>query len=497
MKLSKKDCETNYKNEFKHSWIYEESIKLPNGILRIGENLFRNCNVKNIIIPNSVKSICANSFNNCNIVHISIPNSVEIIDDSAFENCKCLKMINIPNNLEFLGNDVFKNCDNAIIEIDKNIYEKFKDKLTNIKQLKIFNNTMDYIKYMDILTQESKHIDKISDSDYLDLLTEKCAVIKQKSLKYGLECQHEMAKMYPEMTEIFVPTHRNHVKNLINRINNNSDILIETNKHPVVLSPYIYMTDDLMTQIKEHVKKHHIKFNEGVILDICGLSTNIYNFNFNVKRCLIKTNAFSKFDLLPSTLPEDDSDILCLRKSEILKLDKKYLVNPNLRPFGLKRFDSFINDFNLHNTDLINCVNKVLDIMVEYSKKIVAKYGEIVQHKSIILDYENDVPIYDIEDGFVSKSLSASCAIYDKASRLYDILIILLECCIDKVNNEIKFKNIGNNSEMYLDILTNIAIGFVYNTKEFDKCKSLNAHAYETLTELQYTKNELNALINK
>lgn len=124
-------------------------------VLAIGENAFKNSNVKNVQLPSTLESIKANAFYGCvNIESIDIPNDVFEIRASAFENCVnlkkvslsneisairaaafknniSLKEIELPESLEYLGASVFSHCSsleeitipNKVVEINGQTFE--------------------------------------------------------------------------------------------------------------------------------------------------------------------------------------------------------------------------------------------------------------------------------------------------------------------------------------------------------------------------------------
>lgn len=85
-----------------------KSIVLPEGLTRIREYTFSNCqNLENIVIPDSVTSIDKYAFYKCNTLSsVEIPSSVTSIGDNAFEECNSLTKINVSdigvwNNIKF------------------------------------------------------------------------------------------------------------------------------------------------------------------------------------------------------------------------------------------------------------------------------------------------------------------------------------------------------------------------------------------------------------
>lgn len=103
-----------------------ESIKIPEGIDRIGPYCFYKCtNLKNVALSNSLTRIDNNAFQGCkSIEEIKIPEGVTAIGDNAFADCTNLKKVYLPDSLgrsEFLPifiycEYVFSNCENVVIE---------------------------------------------------------------------------------------------------------------------------------------------------------------------------------------------------------------------------------------------------------------------------------------------------------------------------------------------------------------------------------------------
>ncbi len=88
------------------------SIKMHNGITRIGEEAFYECeNLTEITIPDSVTSIGNSAFYCCeNLTKITIPDSVTSIGNSAFSRFTNLTEITIPNSLTSIGEYAFSGC---------------------------------------------------------------------------------------------------------------------------------------------------------------------------------------------------------------------------------------------------------------------------------------------------------------------------------------------------------------------------------------------------
>lgn len=70
------------------------TVKINNGVEKIGEAAFRNLDFVNVEMPNSIKSIDRYAFVNCKYLEkVVLSNSIENIEDYAFKDCKNLKII--------------------------------------------------------------------------------------------------------------------------------------------------------------------------------------------------------------------------------------------------------------------------------------------------------------------------------------------------------------------------------------------------------------------
>ena len=95
---------------YKHNW---SSVKIPDGVTKIGEEAFHyNC-LMSVIIPDSVTEIGKKSFCSCEkLSSITIPNSVIKIGEQAFYGCENLTSVTIPNNVTEIGDGAFEWCHN-------------------------------------------------------------------------------------------------------------------------------------------------------------------------------------------------------------------------------------------------------------------------------------------------------------------------------------------------------------------------------------------------
>jgi hypothetical protein len=88
------------------------SLTIPNSVTSIGSSAFSYCSgLTSLTIPNSVISIGQSAFSNCsNLTSLTIGNSVTSIGDAAFSSCSGLTSVTIPNSVTSIGNSAFYNC---------------------------------------------------------------------------------------------------------------------------------------------------------------------------------------------------------------------------------------------------------------------------------------------------------------------------------------------------------------------------------------------------
>ena len=87
-------------------------VKLPSGLVYIGEDSFRGCvMLKNIDIPEGLTVLEAGAFaEDEKLGTIQIPDGVVQIGDEAFSGCKSLSKAELPAKLEIIGDKAFSGC---------------------------------------------------------------------------------------------------------------------------------------------------------------------------------------------------------------------------------------------------------------------------------------------------------------------------------------------------------------------------------------------------
>lgn len=99
-------------------------ICLSSNLYSIGENAFYECAFTNIELPKSLSQIGKYAFYCCGLNEIEVPNGITKIPDSAFANCKKLSKVVLPNSIQEIGCGAFMNCEELV---DINIPNKVKE----------------------------------------------------------------------------------------------------------------------------------------------------------------------------------------------------------------------------------------------------------------------------------------------------------------------------------------------------------------------------------
>lgn len=78
-----------------------ESVKIPSGTEKIGQEAFLGTSLKSVTLPKSLKSLGANAFNYTEITKVNIPINLEKISGNPFSCCASLKEITIDKGNEY------------------------------------------------------------------------------------------------------------------------------------------------------------------------------------------------------------------------------------------------------------------------------------------------------------------------------------------------------------------------------------------------------------
>jgi hypothetical protein len=89
------------------------SVVFPEGVTKLGSNLFRDCySLESVTLPQTLSEIGDGAFYLCdNLSSINLPASLASIGELAFAGCGSLSSINLPVGLASIGNYAFSGCD--------------------------------------------------------------------------------------------------------------------------------------------------------------------------------------------------------------------------------------------------------------------------------------------------------------------------------------------------------------------------------------------------
>lgn len=139
------------KNQKDGTWVIDynasiipEKLTIPNGIVRIGVDAFKNCELlESVKIPGSVKRIADDSFRGCkSLASVTLTKGLEEIGEAFYE-CTALKSITIPEGGVKIENHSFGKCSALeTVTIAKDVsgigYGAFKG-CTALKEVRYYN----------------------------------------------------------------------------------------------------------------------------------------------------------------------------------------------------------------------------------------------------------------------------------------------------------------------------------------------------------------------
>lgn len=106
-----------------------KSVKIPNGVTRIGSNAFYGSNdhqfpaLSSVTLPDSVTSIGEVAFCNCDaLTGMDIPHSVKTIEKWAFNHCDKLSALTIPASVTEIGVEAFIDCPKLTLTVYEGSY---------------------------------------------------------------------------------------------------------------------------------------------------------------------------------------------------------------------------------------------------------------------------------------------------------------------------------------------------------------------------------------
>lgn len=151
-----------------------KNVIISDGIYEIGYSAFwKYENLEKIEISESVEKIDDYAFYKCaKLANVEMPKSLKFIGKGAFVGCESIENIQIPESVEQMCLSVFSGTkisevnipDNAIINLEKNVNEKYYSSYggytfygcRNLKKINISENNRNYINIDDVIFDKDK-----------------------------------------------------------------------------------------------------------------------------------------------------------------------------------------------------------------------------------------------------------------------------------------------------------------------------------------------------
>lgn len=105
-----------------HAFLY--NVILPEGLRSIGEEAFRNTNLRTINFPGSLESIGESAFYNTDLSEVDLSKtSITNLGMYIFRDCEAIKKITLPKNLMSVGEGCFASCSSmdCIVELPEGL----------------------------------------------------------------------------------------------------------------------------------------------------------------------------------------------------------------------------------------------------------------------------------------------------------------------------------------------------------------------------------------
>ena len=127
-----------------------KSVYIGDNVKSLGEYAFTECHLlKSVRLPSALKEISESCFSHCDkLESIELPSSLKTIHACAFGQCSALKSIVIPDSVEQISDSVFSECENleavhigsSVSKIERNTFEGCKKlkSITGMNGVKYF-----------------------------------------------------------------------------------------------------------------------------------------------------------------------------------------------------------------------------------------------------------------------------------------------------------------------------------------------------------------------
>lgn len=110
--LSKTDVKEIKDSQFNgdNGWLFLHTVKLPEGLTKIGYEAFHSSCVENVNLPSTLKSIGYSAFSSSPIAEAVLPADCLELGGHVFEYCRLLSKASLPEKLTVIPYDMFDGC---------------------------------------------------------------------------------------------------------------------------------------------------------------------------------------------------------------------------------------------------------------------------------------------------------------------------------------------------------------------------------------------------
>jgi len=99
-----------FNSNSKNKWPFLHSVKLPEGLVKIGDRAFKNLNIYEINFPSTLECIGECAFAGSNINKALLPENCLTLGEGIFIGCYCLEEASLPSKLTSVPNRMFNDC---------------------------------------------------------------------------------------------------------------------------------------------------------------------------------------------------------------------------------------------------------------------------------------------------------------------------------------------------------------------------------------------------
>lgn len=408
-RFSSMGCNILFNKEKKELISICKTSKLIDDIEVIGEKVFTDTDVEEVVLPNSIKKLSSSAFyGNTKLKKIVLNEGLVTIGDYAFRDCSSLEEITLPKSVLYIGANAFIGCYNLNgVGINMHMFLEENWDLLNIKNRYFYSDdkvfslnkvVVEGAEYSD--SSCSLNLTDIDDNVYI-LGEDKNLIILNKNeivLKYGVEKGYqslslgEFDKIVPWLKYKNLPV---------------VDVIKSMPKQEIDL---FYKNNNFKNWHKIQISARE-KYNE---------EANINGSGYNVEYSIIRSSLFDIAHAL---------GVFCNDGLQS-KIATEYIINKIINQFTLEEIHRLTSGFSTYNTPynedfakffiknfngfqfltykdeetqidvnyLVACHNHFADILKAYpNKKVVSRQRNEVLSTEIVLNYLRSVSYENLQ----------------------------------------------------------------------------------------------------